>query len=174
MLKRCLGVFLLVSGISISTIAQTDYESAIGLRIAPESYYDLFTVSYKTFVSDASAFELNVGVGTRGYSYHNSSYHPFNISASGAYQYHFETKLSGFKWFVGGGLALYQSFSGSRNYRGFGFGFFPTGGVDYKFPLIPLNLSADYRPTILVARPDNHDTFHATNFGISARYVIGK
>lgn len=174
MLKKCLGIFLLVSGISISTMAQTDYESAIGLRIAPESYYDLFTVSYKTFVSDPSAFELNVGVGSRGYSYHQSAYHPFSISASGVYQYHFQTKLTGFKWFVGGGIALYQAFSGSKNYRGFGFGFFPTGGVDYKFPLIPLNLSADYRPTILVTRPDNYDSFHATNFGISARYVIGK
>ncbi|MCO5235531.1 MAG: hypothetical protein M9933_04605 [Chitinophagaceae bacterium] len=173
-MKKLMGILLVIAGTGTVAMAQGDYKNAIGMRVAPESYYDLFTVSYKTFAGDAGAFELNAGIGSRGYNYHDNAYHPFSLSASGTYQHHFETKLAGFKWFVGGGLTVYQAFSGSKNYRGFGFGFYPTGGVDYKFPLIPLNLSADYRPTILVTRPDNYDSFHATNFGISARYVIGR
>ena len=42
--------------------AQTTYRSAIGLRIGT-GYYDLFSASYKTFISEsASAVELNFGV----------------------------------------------------------------------------------------------------------------
>ncbi|MEJ0082786.1 MAG: hypothetical protein WDM78_17950 [Puia sp.] len=46
---------------SVST-AQTTYHSAIGLIIGT-GYYDLFSASYKTFLSEsASAIELNFGV----------------------------------------------------------------------------------------------------------------
>ncbi|HRP33849.1 MAG TPA: hypothetical protein PKV73_18255 [Agriterribacter sp.] len=173
MIKRMLGITLIAMGISFAVSAQGDYERSIGIRIAPETYYDLFALSYKTFLSDAGAIEFNAGGGTKGYYYTNNRYHPFSLSVSGAYQHHFDIPVQGLKWFVGGGLTAYNAFSGEKRYRGFGFGFFPTGGADYKFPLIPLNLSVDYRPTIFFARPDYYDSFHASNFGISARYVIG-
>lgn len=173
MMKKRFGILLLVLGVSFAATAQGDYQRSIGIRIAPETYYDLFSFSYKTFLSDAGAFEFNAGGGTRGYYYSSHRYHPFSLSVSGTYQHHFDIPVNGLKWFVGGGLTAYHAFSDGSRYRGFGFGFYPTGGIDYKFPLIPLNLTADYRPTIFFARPDYYDSFHASNFGISARYVIG-
>ncbi|MFT4024308.1 MAG: hypothetical protein QM664_11050 [Flavihumibacter sp.] len=55
--------------------------------------------------------------------------------------------MPGLQWYIGGGVAAYNSFSNKDYYRGFGLGLFPTGGVDYKFGNIPLNVSADFRPT---------------------------
>jgi hypothetical protein len=173
MMKKLLCMTLIATGISVAATAQGDYRSAIGIRIAPESYYDLFAFSYKTFVSNAGAFELNAGGGTKGYYYTNNRYRPFSLSVSAGYQHHFDIPVTGLKWFIGGGLTGYNAFSGEHRYKGFGFGFYPTGGIDYKFPSIPLNLTADYRPTIFFTRPDYYDSFHASNFGLAARYVIG-
>lgn len=178
MMKKLLCMALIATGISAAATAQGDYKSSIGIRLAPESYYDLFAFSYKTFVSNAGAFELNAGGGSKKMGYYSqpgiyNRYNPFALSVSGTYQHHFNIPVNGLRWFVGGGLTAYNAFSGRKEYKGFGFGFYPTGGVDYKFPSIPLNLSSDYRPTVRILRPDGDDSFNATNFSIAARYVIG-
>ena len=174
MIKRLLSITLILMVFSFVATAQDDYKNAIGLRLAtPESYYNIFSFSYKTFISNAGALELNAGGGSKGYGLTGDRYHPFGLSVSGTYQYHFDIPVSGLRWFVGGGAVMYNSFSGKNNFRGFGFGIYPTGGIDYKFHLIPLNLTADDRPTIFLTSPDYYDSFHAYDFGISARYVFG-
>lgn len=166
---------LLASTFFLAGNAQTDYKSAIGARFAPESYYDLAAFSYKGFITNAGALEFNAGVGSRGHYNVGSKYNPFAISVSGTYQHHFKIPVQGLRWFVGGGLVAYNSFSDYSKYNGFGFGFYPTGGVDWKVPNVPLNLTADYRPTIIVARPGKlGDNFEARNFGIAVRYTIGQ
>ena len=172
-----------VTGISVAGFAQKPYQKAIGLRISPNSYYDLVAVSYKFFISDAGAIELNGGIGVRGYAYgvygspgYDKNVKPFAMSVSGAYQHHFEIPVrgGGLAWFIGGGLTGYNVFSDNGNFNGFGLGLFPTGGVDYKIPKIPLAVSVDYRPTILVASPKYYDSFYGTNVGLSARYTFGE
>ncbi|PVD51267.1 hypothetical protein DC498_15410 [Terrimonas sp.] len=170
MMKRYLGLTLVAVGISAISFAQVTYKNAIGARVSPVSYYDFFSFSYKTFVTNAGAIEVNAGIGHKSYVGHS----PFTFAASAAYQHHFAIPVEGLNWYVGGGLTMYNSFSDKNGgYRGLGFGFFPTGGIDYKFPTIPLNLSADYRPSIFFTKPDFQDSFFATNFGISVRYVLG-
>jgi hypothetical protein len=92
---------------SVST-AQTTYHSAIGLRIGT-GYYDLFSASYKTFISgSASAVELNFGVKPAT-DYHTGCCVPDDnpntmISFSASYQYHVPiAALPGLQWFIGGG-----------------------------------------------------------------------
>lgn len=170
MMKRFLGLTLITAFISVAGFAQVNYKNAIGARVAPASYYDFFSFSYKTFVSNAGAIEVDAGIGWDTKGVHN----PFSFAASAAYQHHFSIPVEGLNWFVGGGFTMYNSFtSKGSGYRGLGFGFFPTGGIDYRFPSIPLNLTADYRPTIFFARPDNRADFEPANFGISVRYVLG-
>lgn len=169
-MKRFLVLTLITALISVSGFAQVNYKNAIGARVAPASYYDFFSFSYKTFITNPGAIEINAGVGrdTRG------SHTPFSFAASAAYQHHFAIPVEGLNWFVGGGLTMYNSFTAKGSgLRGLGFGFFPTGGVDYKFPKIPLNLTADYRPTIFFSKPDGRSDFYAPNFGLSVRYVLG-
>ena len=97
------------------------------------------------------------------------------ISFSASYQYHVPiTALPGLQWFIGGGLALTNTFSDNSSYRGIGFGLFPTGGADYKFAKIPLDVSVDIRPTFRVFSPAyyDYDNFYFPDFGFSGRYIL--
>lgn len=176
-MKKHLFLTLLLAGLGFVSYAQSDYKNAIGIRLAPNSYYDFFAFSYKGFVTDAGAIEINAGGGSERYYYgvyNAESKRPFSLSVSGAYQHHFKIPVQGLRWFIGGGLTGYNAFSSKNEYKGFGFGFFPTGGIDWKIPKVPINLTADYRPTIFVTRPDIGDSFEAGNAGIAVRYTIGQ
>lgn len=164
-------VVLLLSFSAVSLQAQDggSYKSGIGLR-AGGGYYDVVAASFKTFVTTPGAIEINVGFrpyGITGYSW-------FNLSGSVSYQHHFPIgNVEGLRWFVGGGLTAFNTFSSYDTYKGFGLGIFPTGGVDYKFGNIPLNVSADIRPTISIIRPYSYySSFYAGNAGVSARYTF--
>lgn len=166
------GMFIIAMAVFVSSavFSQSHYQSAIGLRLG-NGYTDLVSASFKTFFTESpSAVEVDLGVRP-GYGYYNV----FNLSLSAAYQYHFPIEqVAGLQWFVGGGLTAYHTFSSHSDYRGFGLGVFPTGGIDYKFAAIPLNLSADLRPTIRISAPAAYDynNFYFGNFGISARYTF--
>jgi hypothetical protein len=167
-MKKEIFVLMTVLFFAAGGYAQSKYQSAIGGRIGT-GYADLFAASFKTFLGKTpSAIEVNFGFRP-DYGYTGI----FNLSLSAAYQYHFEI-TEGLQWFIGGGLTGYYSFSGHKDYQGFGIGMFPTGGLDYKFPNIPLNVSADLRPTIRLAAPSNYDysNFYVGNFGVSARYTF--
>lgn len=156
--------------------AQSNYSKAIGLRLSPASSYDMVAVSFKTFVTEAGAFELNAGFGTNRYpgTAAINKFSTTSASISAAYQHHFPIKpVDGLKWYVGGGASLVNTFYDNADYRGVSAGLFPTGGVDYKFKNIPLNVSADYRPTFIIAKPkQGWGNFLGENFGVAARYTF--
>ena len=170
-MKRIFCTMLTVICISAVVNAQdgSDYKRAIGIR-AGGGYYDIVAGSFKTFVTDPGAIELNLGFRPYGYG----AYSWFNLSASASYQHHFPIgSIEGFKWFVGGGVVAYNTFSKYDDYKGFGLGLFPTGGVDYKFGNIPLNVSADIRPTIGIIKPYSYyNSFYLGNVGASVRYTF--
>lgn len=168
--RHVLAAFVVVFALStVNAQDGGDYKNVIGLR-AGGGYYDIVAASYKTFVTEPGAIELNLGFRPYGYG----SYSWFNLSASASYQHHFPIgNIEGFRWFVGGGLTAFNTFSSYNDYRGFGLGVFPTGGVDYKIGNIPLNVSADIRPTIALIKPyDYYNGFYAGNFGASVRYTF--
>jgi hypothetical protein len=162
-----------------AAFSQTTYHSAIGIRIGT-GYADLFSASYKTFLSDGpGAIELNLGIKPAtnyrtGCCVLDDNENTI-MSFSGSYQYHVPiAALPGLQWFVGGGVTLTNTFSDNSDYRGIGLGIFPTGGADYKFGKIPLDVSVDIRPTFRVASPPyyNYENFYFPDFGFSARYTI--
>ncbi|GAB3005671.1 hypothetical protein GCM10027051_00760 [Niabella terrae] len=155
-------------GMSSAVIGQTSYKQSIGLRLG-SGYYDVVAAAYKTFMSPASAIEIDLGV--RPYNNRNDKW--VNLSASGSYQHHFDIKpVPGLKWFVGGGIVASHSFSTYDDRQGFNLGLFPTGGADYKFSKIPLAVSADVRPTFhIVEAYDYYNGFYP-NVGVSARYTF--
>jgi hypothetical protein len=172
-MKKFFCLTFLTIGICSISFAQDYYKKSIGVRVAPDSYYDLLAFSYKTFLNDAGAIEFNAGIGNKTRYITTDKYHPFAVSISAGYQYHFNIPVDGLRWFIGGGLTGYHNFASNGDVNGLGFGFYPTGGVEWKIPSIPLVVGADYRPTIFFSRPDSYDSFYAGNFGISARYTFG-
>ncbi|HOZ85213.1 MAG TPA: hypothetical protein PK191_06970 [Niabella sp.] len=151
-----------------SLFAQSEYKKSIGVRVG-NGYYDVVSAAYKTFISEKSAIEIDLGIRP----YHIVGDNWFNASVSGSYQHHFDIKpVEGLKWFVGGGIVASNSFSNSDAYKGFNLGLFPTAGADYKFNKIPLSVSADIRPTIHVIEAYDYYKSFYPNPGISARYTF--
>lgn len=174
-MKRLLLTVIVAISISVTASAQVtggDYKAGIGLRLGG-GYYDLVAASFKIFPTVQSGIEFNLGIKPYGgYGVYGNGW--TNLSVSAVYQHHFPIgNVEGLKWFVGGGLTAFNTFSKYDEYDGFGLGIFPTGGVEYKFPQIPLAVSADLRPTISVIKPyDYYDGFYIGNFGIAARYTF--
>lgn len=172
-MKRVFLSALVLCGLTTAGFSQSDYKSAIGGRLS-SSYYETISGSFKTFISKQGALEFNLGF--RGHS--SGGYDWVILSFSAAYQHHFDIKpVPGLRWYIGGGLTGYNSFADESNYEGFGLGIFPTGGIDYKFENIPLNLSADLRPTVSLVDPyddsnSGYKSFNGGNFGVSARYTF--
>jgi hypothetical protein len=167
-MKKIMLLLVLCAAAFISNAQKNggDYNAAIGARFGT-TYYDIVSFSYKKFTNAKGALEFNAGFGSHGYGGYNTA----TLSGALSYQWHFDIPVEGLKWFVGGGATVFNTFSEGNDYEGFGFGLFPTGGIDYKFPTIPLNLTADVRPTFLVASPSYYNSVY-TNFGFAVRYTI--
>jgi hypothetical protein len=149
--------------------AQSSYRQAIGARISTHEEYAAFAASFKFFVTEPGAVELNLGVGNRRYFGDRAP----GVSLAGTYQHHFNIRpVAGLKWFIGGGAVAFNSKSTHPDYDGFGFGIYPTGGVDYKFANIPLNLSADVRPTIYLTAPNAYPSVYGGEIGLAARFTF--
>ncbi|MFT3902717.1 MAG: hypothetical protein QM727_06065 [Niabella sp.] len=166
---------LLVALMAICCLAnaQSTYQQSIGVRLNPPSIYEAFAGSFKTFLGVHPALEFNLGVGGDTYYYSSADYRTTTLSVSATYQHHFDIKsVKGLKWYVGGGSTVFHSSSGHKPFKGTSLGFYPTGGADYKFAKIPLNVSADWRPTFLVAKTKQYSNFYADGIGASARFTF--
>lgn len=155
---------------AMSVFAQSDYKQSIGVR-GGSGYYDVASASYKTFLNDASAIEINAGFRPYGWG----EYKWVNASVSGTYQHHFPINpVQGLKWFVGGGVVVSNTFSKYDDYKGVSLGLYPTAGADYKFSKIPLAVSADIRPTFNVVEAFDYHGYKGfyPNAGVSARYTF--
>lgn len=162
-MKTRLSLVAFFMAFSVAVSAQ-DYQNSIGVRLG-SGYYDFFSASFKTFVTQPGAIELNLGIGgTVAYT---------GVSLTGAYQHHFPiANVEGLQWYVGGGLMLSNTFSDWDDRRGFNVGIFPTGGADYKLKNAPFAFSADIRPTIQVVRGHRYHSGFYPHGGVTARYTF--
>ncbi len=150
-----------------SSFAQ-DYKNSIGIRLG-SGYYDVASLAFKTFISAPAALEFDLGFDTDKFGGDSFT----NVSLSGAYQHHFPIgNVEGFKWFVGGGAVLSNTFSDYDAVKGFNVGIFPTGGVDYKLKNAPFAFSADIRPTIHIVNGAGYYNGFYANGGLTARYTF--
>lgn len=118
------------------------YTTAAGLRLG----YPL-SASIKHFIKDDIAVEGYVGF--RGFSGYNW------VSVSGAVQVHNPIEsVDGLQWYWGGGASAFfysfdNSFFGDTS-TSTAFGIQGYLGLDYAFEDIPLNITADWIPTIFL------------------------
>ncbi|MFI3328155.1 MAG: hypothetical protein SNH79_03075 [Rikenellaceae bacterium] len=115
--------------------------------------------TYQRYLSDENRIEATLGLGGYGFD------------ASATYQRVFDLAdldKGGFNWYVGGGAVL-GAWTKSGYANGFSLGVAAQAGVEWGFKKVPVVISLDYRPTLYFI-PDFK--FHATGFGLSARYAF--
>ncbi|MCH5600070.1 hypothetical protein [Niabella ginsengisoli] len=135
----------------------------------------MVALSYKTFLSDHNAIEINAGYGGRNTKTGGKTDFSPGVSVSGSYQYHDDIYTSTdehLRWFAGGGVNLFKTFSERKAYEGFGATIFGTAGIDYKFKAAPVNLSVDWRPTIYIKSPNDFLPLQIGTLGLAARYTF--
>jgi hypothetical protein len=153
-------IISLISFSSLSLYAQSEYQSAIGLRLGA---YTNMNVTYKHFLNDQAALELVGGLGFWAFGY-------TRMGLAGIYQHHMPLKLDGLdglNWYLGVGaytsIDVYRFLSNRFNIGGM------VGvGLDYKFPDYPVNVSIDFYPALNII-----NRFYITAYGgVAVRYVL--
>jgi len=150
--------------ISASTYAQ-NYKSSVGLRLG----YPV-AGSYKTFVSETSAFEAVVGFGS-----YTSYLSYINVRAS--YLLHKDVEsMDNLQWYYGAGVGAfiwsYDSFYYTDRSNRIGIGVNGVIGAEYTFEDLPLVVSLDWAPTFIVSGVGSG--FGSGYGAFSVRYILGR
>ena len=148
-MKRIGILAIVMFMLALSMSSQAQYKMAAGVRFSNDEAVVSNSISFKYFFNDATAVE---GL--------------FSFSDPGALgvliEQHKKLLSKNFRWFYGGG-----------GYVGFGegkiVGLQGVIGIDYKLPLIPLNLSIDWKPEINLARVF---IVEPEAIGLSARFTF--
>ncbi len=160
-----LALALALMLLSFSAVRAQDYKSAIGGKLG----YGLIA-SYKTFLSDQSAVDIFGGIRWGG----------FVVGAYWEKHYPIQS-VENLQWYWGlGGSLTTWDYGGWINDNYTEIGASGVLGLDYTFDDIPLNLSVDWAPTIVVVDTwDNQYGTYGSRFrggygAISARYIINR
>jgi hypothetical protein len=142
--------------ISLSGIAQ---ERSLGLRLGWGG-----GLSYVQSITDDQDFELILTPRWSG------------LILTGLYERKVPLSSDSWNWFYGGGLHggyhhrnnfVGEGFNGDQQYINLGFDF--IAGIKYRFDSIPLEFSADYKPSIELLAKRN---LLLEEFALSFRYLI--
>lgn len=152
-------LFFVVLGFSTQLSGQA-YKSAFGAKLG----YGL-VASYKTFLSESNAIDLFGGITWGG------------LTAGAYYEKHKALgTTAGLQWYWGFGGAFTTNSYGSGLGNYYELGASGVIGLDYAFDNIPLNVSLDWAPTIVLL--DNWDytgtygRFRSGYGALSARYIL--
>ena len=167
--------FLLAAAVTVFAIASvtaqrsssfnsSSYKTALGVKVYPGSGGAAVTV--KHFINKGLAVE---GLG---YAWERGG------RVTGLLEFHWDIpNAPGLKWYVGPGahVGFYNDkyYNDIRDGRGsyVSVGLDGVIGLDYKFKKIPLNLSADWQPSVDFGN-GRYNGFAADFGGISARYTF--
>src|SRR5256885_4474080 len=146
MKKLLFSVLLISIHFSINAQQSDNYKTAIGLQAyLGKDYGALLGVSAKHFFTKHGAFEARLLYGS-----------PSTLIGL-EYQYHGRI-IQGLKWYAGIG----PSFVFTKEYKlDWNYNFYyassthlilaPVPGLDYKFSKLPINVSIDWRPSLLIS-----------------------
>ena len=150
-MKRSFVLLLLIALFNLSVNAQDGkrYSNALGVRLGSSVPAIKNGISFKHFIGhNAIEAILSFGDGT---------------ALCGLYEIHKTLAISNLQWFIGAGG--YVGLNNSTSIAG-GAGIV---GLDFKFPLIPLNITLDWKPEINIVSKIG---FQAAGLGFSARFTF--
>ena len=149
-MKKCFFLITLFLAISVCIEAQ-NYNSAIGVRLGPNTANITAGFTLKHFINENTALEAIIGVNN-------------GLGICGLYEKHFDIEaVKNLQWLAGFGG--YVAFTGSNTAIG-GVGII---GLDYKFEEIPLNVTLDWKPELNIISKVG---FEASGIGLSARFTF--
>jgi len=160
--KLCI-LLICIFGLTTYNAQAQNYNSAIGLKLG----YGL-VASYKTFLNEKSALDLFAGLRWGG------------LAAGAYYEMHYDLgSVDRLQWYWGGGASFTTwDYGGFINDTYFEFGIAGVLGLDYSFDNIPLNLSADWAPTVVIFDSWDNDLYGSlsrfrSGYGaLTARYIL--
>ncbi|WP_153796116.1 hypothetical protein [Foetidibacter luteolus] len=153
-------VTVICCGSFLAAAAQTSYDRALGLKFPGG-----FSVSYKQFLTETNNVEV-LGTFKGG-----------GFRLTGLYEFNFYTlDVEGLSWFVGPGAHIgfgkedqlsAENKTTTKNTADLGID--GIIGLDYKFRDLPLNVSLDWQPSIVIAGNTN---FSGAYGGLGIRYTF--
>ncbi|HMU02522.1 MAG TPA: hypothetical protein PJ990_02820 [Saprospiraceae bacterium] len=137
-----------------------DYKTAVGGKVG-----FALVASYKAFLNESAAVDVFGGIHWGG-----------GLMAGVNYSIHKDIPaVDRLKWYYGAG-ANFFSYGGAFGFKNwFEFGVSGNIGLDYSFEEMPLNVSLDYVPTIVILENDDFDRFNRLRTGYGAltvRYIL--
>ncbi len=149
-MKKTGVLCIVVLAVLLYTSAQAqDYKMGLGARFSSRAALVNTSISFKYFFNEKTAAEALFCVTD-----------PFALGL--LVERHKPVIAKGFNFFYGGGA--YAGFSGPRRA-----GLHGIAGLDYKLPMIPFNLSIDWKPELTLA---NEFSFEPAALAVSARFTI--
>ncbi len=135
---------------STGKVNAQDYRFALGLRLSNSTPTLNNSITGKYFVSDQKAVEGMLSFGSK-----------FALGA--LLEMHKPLNVEGLTWMYGAGV--YAGVLEKEVYIG------PTGilGLDYKFNVVPINLSLDWKPELDITPAIN---FIPDAFALSVRFTL--
>src|SRR6476469_1255421 len=156
-MKKFFFIALLLT-VSFAAFSQPYYKQAIGLKFPGGT-----SITYKNFIAGTNAIEGQATFWNSG------------VRFSGLYEFNFYTfeNVPGLGWYVGPGahVGLWNdSYATSKGLKTrLDLGIDGVIGVDYKVKDIPLNVSIDWQPSIVIAGSTG---FSPAIGGIALRYTF--
>ena len=149
MKKTGLIITGLLSGMFFFSAEAQDYKMGLGARFSSRAALVNTSISFKYFFNESTAAEALFCVTD-----------PFALGL--LVEQHKPVFTKGFNFFYGGGA--YAGFSGTRRA-----GLHGIAGLDYKLPMIPFNLSIDWKPELTLIK---EFSFEPAALAVSARFTI--
>lgn len=152
-------VFIVVALLfcSFSVFSQSNYDQALGVRV-----FGGTTISYKNYFGGSNNMELQVAFWKNG------------TRVAGLYEFNYPIKdISGLNFILGPGIH-FGRWSGKykdshKDAKGSEFGIDGIIGLDYGFSGIPINISLDWQPSLILTGGSN---FTPNLGGIGIRYTF--
>jgi len=140
--------------------SQSDYQKALGIKFPGG-----VSITYKNFVTENNNIELQ------------GTFKDGGFRLSGLYEFNFYTlNVEGLSWFVGPGAHLgfgkkdtYDANNKLVSKSSADIGIDGIIGLDYKIKDLPLNISLDWQPSIVIA---GNTDFSGAYGGIGIRYTF--
>ena len=167
--------FVLLLSLTQTSLAQRSYDRSVGLRLGQP-----IALSYKQFISDAGAFELQLG--SRGYG---RLYRYVSLGA--AYLHHRDLsslldawnlpQVGNLNYYFGGGVSGYTWHVRDANYQGLNnrisWGLELYTGLEYTLENIPLVVSVDWSPRFFLGNTYGSSRRLGWGYGaVAIRYVL--